>query len=61
MCIKQGNEEKDVVFLLSATPFMYKGQVLAIVVFEDISELEELREVVPICASCKKVRNDKEY
>ena len=28
---------------------------------EDISELVELKRLIPICAKCKKVRDDKEY
>jgi hypothetical protein len=30
-------------------------------VIEDISEQEEIRRIIPICAKCKKIRNDEEY
>jgi hypothetical protein len=32
-----------------------------LLVLEDIGELMELRNILPICASCKKIRNDEEY
>jgi hypothetical protein len=37
----------------------YKSYVLAII--EDMSELEQLRELLPICAWCKKIKDDNEY
>lgn len=42
--------------LISASPFSMDGQVYSLVVLEDISELAELRSLLPICSSCKKVR-----
>jgi hypothetical protein len=30
-------------------------------VLEDINDLVHLRKILPICASCKKIRDDKEY
>ncbi len=44
--------------LISASPFSMEGRMYALVVMEDISELAELRSVLPICASCKKIRNE---
>jgi hypothetical protein len=34
---------------------------LTLLVFEDITEFAELRGLVPICAGCKKIRNDRDY
>jgi hypothetical protein len=31
------------------------------VILEDVSELNTLRELVPVCAGCKKIRNDRDY
>lgn len=44
--------------LISASLFSMDGQIYALVVLEDISELAELRSVLPICSSCKKIRNE---
>ncbi len=48
-------------FLVSITPFEYKGTALTLVILEDISELTELRSIIPMCANCKKIRNDQDY
>jgi PAS domain-containing protein len=47
--------------LVTVTPFSHGGQRLALVVVEDVSQLVALREIIPICALCKKVRDDDEY
>lgn len=44
--------------LISTSPFSMEGQVYSLVVLEDISELTELRAVLPICASCKRIRGE---
>jgi hypothetical protein len=48
-------------FLITTAPFRYGGQILALIIFEDISELVELRELLPICAWCGKIREDQSY
>jgi hypothetical protein len=30
-------------------------------ILEDVTEITALRELVPVCASCKKIRNDADY
>ncbi len=47
--------------LISASPFEHEGKKLAVLTIEDVSELQQLRELIPICASCKNVRNDEDY
>lgn len=32
-----------------------------LVILEDINELIQLRSFLPICASCKKIRNDENF
>lgn len=44
--------------LISASIFTMEGVVYALLVLEDISELAELRSVLPICSSCKKIRTE---
>ena len=34
---------------------------LRLLILEDFTEFSELRGLVPICAGCKKIRNDKNY
>jgi hypothetical protein len=37
------------------------GEPLSLVTLEDFTEFAELRGLVPICANCKKIRNDSDY
>jgi PAS domain-containing protein len=46
---------------ITASPFHYEEKQMALLVIEDISELEEIRRIIPICAKCKKIRNDEQY
>ncbi len=47
--------------LISAGQFLYQNTRLVLLIIEDISEIIELRNIIPICAVCKKVRNDNDY
>jgi nitrogen fixation/metabolism regulation signal transduction histidine kinase len=51
----------EINLLVSTAPFIYQGESLVLLILEDISELMELKGIVPICAYCKKIRNDKAY
>ena len=42
-------------------PLQYSGEQLVIVLLEDVSELRTLRQLLPICSNCKKIRDDQEY
>ncbi|MGD9819422.1 MAG: hypothetical protein AB7V04_12085 [Desulfomonilaceae bacterium] len=44
-----------------AFPLAYEAKSFAVVVIEDTTEINELRSLLPICAWCKKVRDDKAY
>jgi hypothetical protein len=56
-----GGKTRSIHVLITASPFHYKERRLALLVIEDISEQEEIRRIIPICAKCKKIRNDEEY
>lgn len=51
----------EIYVLVTASPFVFQDTRFAILVLEDISELVELREIIPICAVCKQVRTDENY
>jgi PAS domain-containing protein len=51
----------DVHLLVTTAPMEYHGSRLVLLILEDISELVELRRILPICAHCHKVRDDAEY
>jgi PAS domain S-box-containing protein len=47
--------------LVTTAPFRYEDKTFVLLSLEDISELIQLRSMLPICSSCKKIRNDKDY
>jgi hypothetical protein len=51
----------EVYVLVTSSPFVFQDTQYAILVLEDISELVELRNIVPICSVCKQVRTDENY
>ena len=61
MRVKIGEQVKEVNMLVTTAPIDYNGQSLVLLVLEDISELINLRRIIPICAGCRKIRNDQEY
>jgi nitrogen fixation/metabolism regulation signal transduction histidine kinase len=58
--VSAGNK-KRIHVSITASPFRYEEKQLALLVIEDISELEEIRRIIPICAKCKKIRDDEQY
>ena len=46
--------------LITASPFNYESRQFVLLVIEDISELAELQRIIPICAKCRRIRDDKE-
>lgn len=61
MSLHFGETVRAFVFFASVSPLEYQGETRALVVLEDISELYELRELVPICSWCKRVRSSGNY
>jgi hypothetical protein len=61
MTLKHGDNTIDKQFVISAVPFKYQDSLLTILIMEDITELVALRSLMPICAWCKKIRNDQNY
>lgn len=55
----QGIAEVDM--LVTATPTELDGQRRVLLILEDVTELLALREILPICAGCKSIRDDQQY
>ncbi len=51
----------DVYVLISASPIELDGRRFALVILEDVSELSQLRNILPICSKCKKIRDSDDY
>jgi len=58
MVTREGSARQPVTLLVSATPFESNGRDYALVVLEDVTELTDLRRLLPVCANCRKVRTD---
>jgi hypothetical protein len=61
MEIERDNQIFPYYFLVTTSPFKYEEQKLVLLSIEDITEVMELRKILPICAKCKKIRNDHKY
>lgn len=51
----------ELYLLVTTTPFTYQAKPLVLLILEDISELMELKGILPICIYCKKIRDDQEF
>jgi hypothetical protein len=58
--VRDGNV-LEIYALITASPVLFQGNKLVLLVVEDINEVVELQHIIPICAMCKKVRDDKDY
>ena len=47
--------------MVTASPIIYEGLKCALLILEDVRELVMLRQLIPLCSSCKKVRRDDNY
>jgi len=61
MNLSLDGRRQDVYFKVTASGLRHQARQLALLVLEDISAFAELRKIVPICAQCKKIRQDEDY
>lgn len=61
MKIQRNGDLHDVHLLVSASPFEYENDNFVLLAMEDITEMIKLKRLLPICSSCKKIRNDQNY
>jgi PAS domain-containing protein len=59
--IAEGKGIKEVFLLVTAAPLQYRGKDFVLLILQDVSELMELKRIIPICTNCKKIRNDDQY
>jgi hypothetical protein len=61
MELRRNGQTVEINLLVTASPIANKGVTYALLILEDISELIQIRNLLPICSVCKKVRDDKNY
>lgn len=54
-------ESRPAPTVVTAAPFEYKGLRLCLLCLDDVSELAQLRALLPICANCKRIRTGQDY
>ena len=47
--------------LVTTTPLPFPDRSLVLLILENVTELQTLRGLLPVCAHCKKIRDDKQY
>ena len=58
----RGETRKDLELLITASPMPREDdERLSLLILEDISELSQLRDIIPICMHCKRIRDDQQY
>ncbi len=61
MQLVANGQTANVHLLVTTAPIEFNNQHFVLLVLEDVSELMSLRRIVPMCAGCRKVRDDQEY
>ncbi len=56
-----GDHPRSFELLITTSPVTAHAQPLALLILEDITETTRLHDIIPICARCKKVRDDQRY
>jgi len=59
--IKDGDKTVNTELLVTTSPFRWDGVDYALLILEDVTELSRLRDLIPICSSCKRIRDDEQY
>ncbi len=58
MKIQRGKRLEKVYMLISSAPLGHLDEQLALLTIDDITELTDLKKLLPICAECKKIKRD---
>ena len=61
MKVQNNGQVRNVHMLVSASSFEHEGDNFVLLAIEDITEVTKLKRLLPICSSCKKIRNDENY
>ena len=57
----KNSKVEEIHLIVTTAPLKYNNTMFVLVTLEDITELIELRGLLPICAKCKKIRDDEGY
>jgi hypothetical protein len=57
----KGDDATSLELLVTASPLILPSGKTVLLTIEDVTELSTLRNIIPICMHCKKIRNDDQY
>jgi PAS domain-containing protein len=57
----QETKRKDLDLLITTSPMPGADESLTLLAIDDISEISALRDLIPICMKCKRIRDDQRY
>lgn len=60
MEILRGEKILKIYALITASPFYFENKKLVLLIIEDISEIAELYNIIPICSVCRKIQDKSE-
>jgi hypothetical protein len=58
--IMRGGKLRHINLYITAAPVSHEDRDLVMIMLEDVNELIQLTGILPICAGCKKIRDDKD-
>jgi PAS domain-containing protein len=61
MVMAKDGAERMIHLEVSATAFDHAGSRLTLLILEDVTALKELLQLIPVCAWCRKVRDDGQF
>ena len=61
MELRRDGGDRTIDLVVTTSPVTIEGRTMALLILEDVSELSQLRRLLPICSKCKKIRDDQEY
>lgn len=56
-----GGTKKEIELLITASPMPSSEEPLVLLIIEDINEISTLKDIIPICSHCKRIRDDQQY
>jgi ferredoxin len=58
---RDADQYQPVDLLVSASSLVHEEEILVLMMIEDVTELTDLRRIIPVCAQCGKMRDDDQY
>jgi len=61
LMVRRDGRTCEVPFMISASSFVQDSETFVALLLEDMTKVKTLGELLPICSSCSRIRNDADY